>query len=88
MDKLNFELGQWVSTEDGYGQIMYIRAFFVEDYENNRKEMKNGDFKRYLFICKILCNFSGKLKTSNRIKVYSSISPIDKEGEDSRLGCL
>lgn len=80
MKNLKFELGQWVSTEDGYGQIMYIRPFFVEDYENYRQGRKNGEFIRYIYVCKILCGFEGKIRKSKRINIYTSISPIDKEG--------
>ncbi len=80
MKELNFELGQWVGTENGYGQIIYIRPFFVEDYENYRQGRKNGEFIRFIYICKILCGFEGKIKKSRRIDIYTSISPIDKEG--------
>ena len=80
VDGIPFELGQWVTTEDGYGQVMYIRPFYIEDYETNRKERKNGEFIRYIFICKILCNFNGKIKINNRINIYTSISKLDKEG--------
>jgi hypothetical protein len=78
--ELAFELGQWVSTEDGYGQIMYIRPLYVENYETYRQERKNGEFIRYIFICKILCDFKGKIKNQKRISTYTSISKIDKEG--------
>lgn len=80
MKDLKFELGEWVSTEDGYGQIMYVRPFFVEDYENNRQGRKNGEFIRYIYVCKILCGFEGKIKKAKRINIYTSISPISKEG--------
>lgn len=78
--EIPFELGQWVSTEDGYGQVMYVRPFYVEDYDTDRKDSKNGEFKRYIFVCKTLCDFKGKVKKNNRIKIYTSISKIDKEG--------
>jgi hypothetical protein len=77
-DGIPFELGQWVSTEDGYGQVMYVRPFYVEDYETKRNERKNGEFIRYIFICKILCDFKGKIK--NKIGIYTSINKLDKEG--------
>ncbi len=79
-DQIPFELGQWVTTEDGYGQLMYIRPFYVEEYETDRKERNNGEFIRYIFICKILCDFNGKIKNRNRIDTYTSISKLDKEG--------
>ncbi|MBC7884148.1 MAG: hypothetical protein H7X99_01635 [Saprospiraceae bacterium] len=80
METIKFEIGQWVSTEDGYGQILYIRPFYVEEYEINRLGRKNGEFMRYIFICKILCNFQGKIKKSKRIIAFTSISKIDNEG--------
>jgi hypothetical protein len=79
-DEVPFELGQWVTTEDGYGQVMYIRPFYVEDYETNRDERKNGEFMRYIFICKILCDFKGKIR--NKINIYTSMSKLDKEGAE------
>jgi hypothetical protein len=80
MKELNLELGQWVSCMDGYGQIMYIRAYHVEDYENYRQGRKNGEFIKFVYIIKILCGFDGKIKKSNRIKIDTSCSPIDKKG--------
>lgn len=80
MNKLEFEIGQWVITEDGYAQIMYIRPFFVEDYENNRQGRKNGEFIRYVYVCKILCGFDGKIRKAKRINIYTSINPIDEKG--------
>jgi hypothetical protein len=77
-NELPFELGQWVTTEDGYGQVMYIRPLYVEDYENNRKGRRNGEFIRNIFICKILCDFNGKIR--RKINVYTSMSKLDKEG--------
>ncbi len=73
-----FELGQWVGTEDGYGQILDIRPLYVENYETDRRERKNGEFIRNIFICKILCDFNGKVKT--KIRVYTSINNLSKEG--------
>jgi hypothetical protein len=58
----------------------YIRPFYVEDYETDRKERKNGEFIRNIFICKILCDFKGKIKSKDRISTYTSISKLDKEG--------
>ncbi len=80
MKDIKFELGQWVGTENGYGQIMYIRPYFVEDYENDRKGRKNGEFIQFIYVCKILCGFDGKIKKSKRINIYTSISQIDKDG--------
>lgn len=81
MEDLKFELGQWVEASGGYGQIIYIRPFFVEDYEINRKGRKNGEFIRFIYICKILCDFDGKIKKTNRFSVNTSIHPISKEGK-------
>ncbi|PDS23083.1 hypothetical protein [Flavobacterium branchiophilum] len=80
MTDLKFEIGQWVMTGNGYGQILYIRPYFVEDYENYRKGRKNGEFVRFIYICKILCGLDGKLKKTKRIIIDTSISTIDKKG--------
>jgi hypothetical protein len=80
MKDLEFEIGQWVGTEDGYGQIIYIRPYFVEDYENDRKGRKNGEFIQFIYICKILCDFNGKIRKSKRINIYTSVEPIDQKG--------
>lgn len=82
MEDLNLELGQWIGCAEGYGQIMYIRAYYVEDYENHRQGRKNGEFISYMYIIKILCGFDGKIKKSNRIKNETSCSPIDKSGKE------
>ena len=80
MEELNFELGQWVTCSLGYGQIMYIRAYYIEDYENHRQGRKNGEFIRYMYIIKILCGFDGKIRKSNRIINSTSIEAIDEQG--------
>jgi hypothetical protein len=80
MKELNYEIGQWIACSEGYGQIIFIRAYFVEDYEIDRKGRKNGEFIRYIYVIKILCGFDGKIKKSNRIKIDTSCSPIDKKG--------
>ncbi len=78
--ELILELGQWVACSEGYGQILYIRTYYVEDYEKDRKGRKNGEFIKYMYIIKILCGFDGKIKKSNRIKNETSCSSIDKKG--------
>ena len=80
MEELKNELGEWVETAEGYGQIMYIRPYFVEEYENNRLGRKNGEFISFIFVCKILCGFDGKIKKLKRIIIETSLSPIDKKG--------
>jgi hypothetical protein len=81
MEKLKFELGEWVGTDHGYGQIMYVRPFFAEDYENQLHIYKKGTFKRYVYICKILCGFDGKIRKTKRINIYTVVDSIDKNGK-------
>lgn len=73
-----FEIGQWMECEDGYGQILYIRDLFVESFSIDQGEKRIGDFLRTIFICKILCDFDGKIKKRKRINSYTSINPIKK----------
>lgn len=80
MELINYELGEWVGTENGYGQIMYIRTYFVEEYENKLNNIKKGKFIKFIYICKILCDFNGKLKKNQRIKAFTVIDKIDKKG--------
>lgn len=82
MKELNFDIGQWVACSLGYGQIIYIRAYYIEDYENHRQGRKNGEFIMYMYIIKILCGFDGRIKKSNRIINSTSIEPIDKQGKE------
>lgn len=82
MEQSKFELGEWVGTESGYGQIMYIRAYYVEDYDNSIEKKKKGSFLKFIYICKILCDLNGKIINKRRIKVFTSIEKIDNIGEE------
>jgi hypothetical protein len=77
MEQIKFEIGQWIECEDGYGQIIHIRDFFVEPFKTDtKKEEKVGDFLRQIYVCKILCGFKGEIKKQSRISIYTSIAPL------------
>lgn len=75
-----FEIGKWVATEDGYGQVLKNIPVYIEDYEVDIT-LNKGELKRNLYLCKIICDFNGKPKKRNLINVYSSIDIIDKQGK-------
>jgi hypothetical protein len=73
MDKI-FHIGQWVATEDGYGQIIYIRKIFSESFSKDNSD--NGTFLRMIYLCKIFCNFKGKIKKSHQLRSYTRVDSL------------
>lgn len=49
---------------------IYIRPYFVEDYENDRKGRKNGEFIQFIYICKITT--IRNLKNRNSLLIFES----------------
>lgn len=80
MDKI-FEIGSWVSTEDGYGQVLFNRKLYIEEFTLAFNKGKIGDFERALYLCKVFCGFDGKIKSRFPINVYTSIQELNKKEE-------
>lgn len=80
MDKI-FEIGSWVATEDGYGQVLYNRKCYYEEFTIDSSDKKKGDFERVIYICKILCGFEGKIKSRFLINMYTSVQELSKKEE-------
>jgi len=85
-----FEIGSWVGTTDGYGQVLYNRVFYVEECDINYipwdtpwepQKKKIGDFDRVLYLCKIFCNIEGKIKSRFLLKVHALVNELTKEEE-------
>ena len=75
----DFELGEWVKTEDGYGQILYIRNFYVEPFvelASYQEKDINGIYKT-MYGVKMFCNFEGKIKKKNLLNFYININKLD-----------
>lgn len=81
MDKI-FEIGTWVATEDGYGQVLFNRKLYIEEFTLAFNKGKIGDFERTIYLCKILCGFNGKIKSRFSIKVYTSIQELNEKEEN------
>lgn len=71
-----FEIGEWVRTEDGIGQVLYNREVYFQEFHQYTRQGKKGEFIKMLYICKILCGFDGKIKNRFKINTYISISSI------------
>jgi hypothetical protein len=72
-----FDIGEWVSTEDGLGQVIYNRPIHVEKFNKQKGKDKVGTHLRNLYICKVLCDFEGKPKRSFKTNIYSSIDRLN-----------
>jgi hypothetical protein len=64
-----FEIGQWVSCEDGVGQILYVRNQHTDEFHGDSigKDLKRGEVIKQFLIVKILINHKGALKKGKRI---------------------
>jgi len=73
-----FDIGTWVSTEDGIGQVLYNRSIYFEEFDQatSNYKFKKGTFHRTIYICKILSDFKGIVKKRFKIELYTSISKL------------
>lgn len=73
MATTSFEIGAWVETFEGIAQVLYVRENFVEKY--TPEFCDGGKVGAYLFdmlVCKLLCNFDGKIRKKNRTTALRS----------------
>lgn len=80
MDKI-FEIGCWVSTEDGYGQILFNRQLYIEEFTLANESRKKGELERVMYICKVFCSFEGEVKSRFLVKNYTSVRELNKNEE-------
>ncbi len=80
MNKI-YDIGCWVSTEDGYGQILYNRPLYIEEFTLASKDSIIGEFDKIIYICKVFCGFEGKIKSRFLIKSYTSVQDMSKKDE-------
>ena len=69
MNKL-LEIGQWIACEDGIGQVLSIKEVYRESFEESKEGEKVGELRQTNAICKILCDFDGRIKKRKRIKSF------------------
>ena len=80
-----FEIGQWINTDEYFAQIIAINEEYVEKYSYAYFDGKKvGEYMGDILICKVLCDFNGKIKKRNRIIIASSnwsekLKPQDKK---------
>lgn len=74
-----FDIGQWVATEDGFGQVIYNRNLFYEEFSLAVQDVKIGSFNRTVYICKILSDFDGRVKKRLKLDLYTSINSLNKK---------
>jgi len=68
-----FEIGQWIYTDEYYAQILMVNEDYVEKYSYAYFDGKKvGEYIGDTLICKVLCDFNGKIKKQNRIIIASS----------------
>jgi len=68
-----FEIGEWIVTDDGVCQVLgsqkyYIEPFFAKDFES----LKVGDAFENIVVYKIFCDFEGNLRKTKFINWHSS----------------
>ena len=80
MNKI-FDIGSWVSTEDGLGQIIFNRELYFEEFSLTSLDVKKGELDRIIYIYKILCDFNGKIKSNNQIKSSTIVNEVNKKEE-------
>jgi hypothetical protein len=81
-----FEIGQWVHLTEGIGQILLVRTMHVEKYTTEYYEgRKLGEYIDDVLVCKLLCDYSAKIRKKNRIVAArsSNCEPIDAESRET-----
>lgn len=69
---------------EGIGQVIYVRENFVEEFTEEYFEgRKVGDYIYDVLVCKLLCDFNGKIRKKNRVLAVRDryCKPIDKESK-------
>ncbi|WP_440904446.1 hypothetical protein ACMZOO_16805 [Catenovulum sp. SX2] len=74
MDNIReFELNDWLVTEDGVCQVLGSQKYVVEPFfQKEYPSYGLGDEFENKLVCKILCGFDGKPRKSRYINHYSS----------------
>lgn len=78
-----FEIGQWVSCEEGIGQVLYVRNQYAEEFYSEAvdKNLKKGEVLKQFLVIKIFLNHKGKPKKGKRIvfnqSKYCNILTLD-----------
>ena len=68
-----FEIGQWIYTDEYYAQILMVNENYVEKYSPAYFDRKKvSEYIGDSLVCKVLCDFNGKIKNKNRIIIASS----------------
>ena len=64
----NYEIGQWIGSTEGLGQVLFIREDYVEKYSSEYFEGKKvGEDLGDILVYKQLCDFTGKLRKKDLI---------------------
>lgn len=81
----NFESGDWIDTLDGIGQVLLVKAEYVEEFifDSVRKGKNIGDVDHISVIYKLLCDYDGKLRKRNKIATanINACDPISKQSK-------
>lgn len=88
MKVADLNIGDWVLTEDGIGQVLYIRDFYVEEFVEImpfEDELKKGGLYKTFVGVKLFCNFNGKVKKIFKVDFYHSYSCEKLSKTDSKL---
>lgn len=67
-----FEMGQWVLTEDGIGQVLNKVDWYVEEFVELRPydDFNLGDLYKTFVKVKLYCDFKGKPKKKFKTEYY------------------
>ena len=74
-----FDIGEWVATKDGFGQIVFNRNLYFEEFEkaSGNHKFKQGTFYQTVYVCKILSDFDGSVKKRIKLELYTSVSKLN-----------
>ena len=71
------DIGEWVATEDGYGQILFNRNLYYEEFDKaTGNHIKVGTLRRTIHLCKILSDFDGIVKKRIKLDIYTSVNKL------------
>ena len=79
-ETFDFEIGEWVLGEKGFGQLIYIRQFHVESFMELASYVEVDDSGVYneLFGIKLFCDFNWKVTKKHPVYFSHGIRKLKK----------
>lgn len=79
MSNYTINVGDWVTCEDGIALVIHVYPRYIEEFSIHIHKKELGSSDGIIFIGIVFCDFKGKVKSKKFIRVYTSVTKIDKK---------